>query len=259
MPVTIRVINTKFSKTYSTFIAASSSLTGLSLAPISTPILANTAQKLQLSFSSLGEPSCALLTYTLNTIIYNIGVYGTSSPTCSAYYPNAPYLGAYTITGSHVEFALLLNKIGFTTINVNATNSFGSSQASAGLNVLSAMIDCESPVVDIEKKSPLFYSPSVHKKNELFSLIGSTVLACNVSAQNKKEWIVYKIDESTGMAQYSVSLPNNPTTEYAELVVQPNSLSYGLYMFRFRVSMLNANSGVFEGQVEPFSDFLRVH
>jgi hypothetical protein len=252
VPVTIRVINTKFSKTYSTFIAASSSLTGLSLAPISTPILANTAQKLQLSFSSLGEPSCALLTYTLNTIIYNIGVYGTSSPTCSAYYPNAPYLGAYTITGSHVEFALLLNKIGFTTINVNATNSFGSSQASAGLNVLSAMIDCESPVVDIEKKSPLFYSPSVHKKNELFSLIGSTVLACNVSAQNKKEWIVYKIDESTGMAQYSVSLPNNPTTEYAELVVQPNSLSYGLYMFRFRVSMLNANSGVFEGQVESF-------
>lgn len=163
-----------------------------------------------------------------------------------------PYLGAYTIIGSSWEFTLLLNKIGFTTINVNVTNSFGSSRVSTSVNVLSAMIDCQSPVVDIEKKSPLFYSPTVYKKNELFSLIGSISLACNISAQNKKEWILYKIDESTGSIQYTVSLLNNPTTEYAELVVQPNSLSYGLYMFRFKVTMLNTNNGVFEGQVESY-------
>ena len=86
--ILVKVSNSKYSKTYSTLISLASSITSPELASISTPILVNKPQEFQLKYISLGEPSCALISYELNTKVYYIGKIGTDAQTCSSYFKN---------------------------------------------------------------------------------------------------------------------------------------------------------------------------
>ena len=74
----------------------------------------------------------------------------------------------------------------------------------------------------------------------MFSLIGSTSLSCNSSSLvAKKEWLIYRVSEQTGLDLNSIKLINNPTINYAELVIQPKTLLYGLYRFVYTVIINN--------------------
>ena len=92
--------------------------------------------------------------------------------------------------------------------------------------------------------------PIIKKRNDILSLIGITSISCNSVLSNEKKWLIYEINEQTGLDINKIELINNPTINYAELVIQPKTLSYGLYRFVYTVTMtLNANSSVFSSQV----------
>ena len=57
------------------------------------------------------------------------------------------------------------------------------------------------------------------------------------------------MNEKNGTDEYQINLVNNPTVNYADFVIQPNSLDYGLYKCVFKVNMLNTN---LEEQVDTF-------
>jgi hypothetical protein len=50
------------------------------------------------------------------------------------------------------------------------------------------------------------------------------------------------VDASTGNNINQIFIKNNPSLNYAELVLQPKTLSYGLYRFVFTVSIKNSNN-----------------
>ena len=60
------------------------------------------------------------------------------------------------------------------------------------------------------------------------------------SLTNLKQWTIYQVNELTGQDDQQILIKNNPTLGYAELVLQPQTLSYGLYKFVFTVTMANS-------------------
>ena len=104
--------------------------------------------------------------------------------------------------------------------------------------------------MEIESRTPLYTKPRIQTKSDLFSLSGITTINCNTSLSNQKKWLIYKVDEITGqdLEQITQSLKNNPTIDYAELVIQPQTLTYGLYRFVFTSSMNDMTSS----QIDTF-------
>ena len=79
----------------------------------------------------------------------------------------------------------------------------------------------------------------------MIDIVTSTKLLCP-SLSNVKQWTIYKL---TGQNEQEIQIKNNPTLNYAELVLQPQTLDYGLYRFVFTVTMLNTAQ---QGQANAF-------
>ena len=92
----------------------------------------------------------------------------------------------------------------------------------------------------IEFQAISYLQPIVKQRNDLFSLIGVTTLRCSV-VTNLKKWLIFKVNPQTGMDLDQVYLINNPTINYAQLVIQPQTLDYGLHRFVYTVTMTNTN------------------
>ena len=60
------------------------------------------------------------------------------------------------------------------------------------------------------------------------------------------------LNQLTGIYEQQIFLTDNPTVNYAELVIQPNSLAYGLYRFVYTVKMTGTNSNSFQSQIDTF-------
>jgi len=59
---------------------------------------------------------------------------------------------------------------------------------------------------------------------------------------NLKEWSIFMVNNMTGIDEKQIYLNTNPTLAYAELVLQPQTLSYGLYRIVFTASQTLFNS-----------------
>lgn len=81
--------------------------------------------------------------------------------------------------------------------------------------------------------------PIVFKQSDVIRLISVTNINCSSSLANLKEWTVYTVNESTGIIETKIFIYNNPTINYAEFVLQPRSLSYGLYKLIYSVTMIS--------------------
>ena len=62
-------------------------------------------------------------------------------------------------------------------------------------------------------------------------------IQCSSSLLNQKEWTIYQVINVEKEQQIFIN--NNPTLNYADLVLQPQTLSYGLYRIVFTVKMAN--------------------
>jgi len=95
--------------------------------------------------------------------------------------------------------------------------------------------------LDIESRKPLHTHPRIQKQNDLFSLNGITIINCNTSLSNQKKWLIFKVDESTGQdfKEILLDVDTNPSIEYAQLVIQPQTFTHGLYRFVFTATFVS--------------------
>ena len=63
-------------------------------------------------------------------------------------------------------------------------------------------------------------------------------------------------DLATGRNEKQIFLKNNPTLAYAELVLQPQTLSYGLYRVVFTMYTISLNSTKLSNQDETFIEII---
>ena len=87
------------------------------------------------------------------------------------------------------------------------------------------------------------------KQNTLINLVSETTVNCSLTLTNDKLWTIYQLNEITGEDLQQIFLKNNPTINYAELVLQPKTLSFGLYKIAFSVTMSGTN---FTGSAETY-------
>ena len=101
-------------------------------------------------------------------------------------------------------------------------------------------IDCSIPIVNITSPYSLnFGQPTINKLSDLLKISSITLIQCPTSYSSLKEWLIYKVDGNSGESIQPVEIKNNPTLNYAELVLKPNTLQYGLYKFQFTLTLPN--------------------
>ena len=91
--------------------------------------------------------------------------------------------------------------------------------------------------------------PKVIYRSKLFSLSTATLFACNVSYSTAYTWTLNILAGSTTRL---VDLSANPTAQSSEIVMQANTLAYGLYQFRFRVDVTLSTSLVLSNTIETY-------
>jgi hypothetical protein len=97
-----------------------------------------------------------------------------------------------------------------------------------------------------------FTNPVQYKKNDLISIVSVTTINCGSSLTNVKSWSIYMLNQMTGKAQQKMVINNNPTLNYAELVLQPQTLNYGVYRVVYTLKMSGANLTSFQSQIDTF-------
>jgi hypothetical protein len=65
--------------------------------------------------------------------------------------------------------------------------------------------------------------------------MSETTVNCSLSLTNEKLWTIY------GQNEEQIVLKNNPTINYAELILQPQTLAYGFYRVIYTLTMINTN------------------
>ena len=94
-------------------------------------------------------------------------------------------------------------------------------------------------------------SPSLIFRSKMFSLKTVTYFACNFSYTSMNTWNLKRIDITP---QINIVLSSNPTAQSGELVIQANTLDYGLYQFSFNVdiTLLNIDGTKFNAVIDTF-------
>jgi hypothetical protein len=94
---------------------------------------------------------------------------------------------------------------------------------------------------------------NVYKRNNLIKIIGQTTLDCLASLVNVKQWTIFKLNELSGLIEQQIQIKNNPTLNYAELVLQPQTLTYGLYRLVYNVTMnYKENGSLFTSSADTY-------
>ena len=78
-------------------------------------------------------------------------------------------------------------------------------------------------------------NPQVILRSKLFMLSTTTYFSCNFTYTINNKWSSSLIVNSTYLIK--TDLTSNPTWQSTSLVIQPNSLAYGLYAFNFQVNV----------------------
>lgn len=250
--------NSIYSRSYSTNLKVKSALRNLEIVKPTSVVLLNQLQTIKVNFDSLGD-SCALIKIQKpNNQITNLKLIGKSL-TCQTYFPSLFSLlqnENYFLINSNIwSFNVSFNSIGINKLSLNIIDSFQSINLETSITIVSLIGLCDLPKLEIiNNKANLFYSPVKIKKSKMFSIGTKTQINCNQSSTNYKEWFIFKMEKSTGNILNIINLINNPTINYAELVIQPNTLEYGLYKFVYKVTMQFDLS--FTSQVETYIEIV---
>ena len=103
------------------------------------------------------------------------------------------------------------------------------------------MFKCQTPHVIIVDAASNYTNSNRFKQNDLIELTSKITINCLTSLANQKQWSIHQLDQLTGNFLEEVFIANNPTITYACLVLQPKTLSYGLYKIIFTVTMENVS------------------
>lgn len=204
----------------------------------------------KMKLESLGEPSCAFISLTPNSD--SPFLIGTSAATCNSFFPGIRYTGTYEVNSTIWLIPFQMSVSGYITINVTLKNSLSSSTTLKYLTV--SNLDCMNPVIQIEGRANLFYKPIINYKSDLIVISTNTEIRCNETLLNKKMWTGYLVSPFDGSILNSVNLNSLSSKQLAELVIYPNTLTYGLYKFVHQVVMDGPISGIqyFQSSMETY-------
>ncbi len=90
---------------------------------------------------------------------------------------------------------------------------------------------CQSLIITFSSN---FIQPIIKRRNDLI-VIGTNTKINSISLSNVKRWTFYKVENQN---EKPIQVQNNPSINYAELVLQPKTLDYGLYRFVYTVTLL---------------------
>lgn len=110
-------------------------------------------------------------------------------------------------------------------------------------------LKCQPPLVKIIDAVYSFKTPINLKQNTLINFVSETTVNCSLTLTNNKLWTIYELNEITGEDVQQIFIKNNPTINYAELVLQPKTLSFGLYKIVYSVTM---SGTIFTGSAETY-------
>ena len=96
-------------------------------------------------FESLGEPSCALVYFTVGSISSKQVTYGSNAFYCSLQYPSTPFMGIYNIYNNSLTFDLLMYLNGTANVYFNIKNSIDKSTTTTRVTV--SNLNCKIPIL----------------------------------------------------------------------------------------------------------------
>ena len=208
-----------------------------------------------IAFDSLGNPSCTLLQVFSDLSKKSIQSFSIGNDNaCKKYNSNNVFRGDYNVyqINNSLNISIVITQSGFFYLDVTVKNEFNSESIRTGVSVSS--LDCQRPGLSIIQQSVLYYEPSVFKRSDMISIVSNTQIRCSLSLLNIKKWRIFSIDSSSSQINSEVNLINNPTVNFAELVIQENTLDYGTYKVVYQVQMVGQNQDLnaFQSLTEHF-------
>ena len=94
-------------------------------------------------------------------------------------------------------------------------------------------------------------NPNRIYRSKLFSLSTSIYFACNTSSTYEYTWTLTLVDSGQ-----NIDLTANPTYLSSELVIQSNTLTYGVYQFNVQVNVITSQYGTFTNTNQTFIQIL---
>jgi hypothetical protein len=106
-----------------------------------------------LTFDSLGEPSCALVWFTVGLYSSKSVVYGTNALYCSTLYSNALFANVYNRTNNTLNFNIVTSINGLATFNLLIKNDLESLKLSATVTVAKLLLQLISLLIEPQLKN----------------------------------------------------------------------------------------------------------
>ena len=253
---TVTVSNRKFSQIRHYNLSIVPSIKSIQIITNQTVASPGSPYLFNIAFDSLGNPSCTLLQVFSDLSKKSIQSFSIGNDNaCKKYNSNNVFRGDYNVyqINNSLNISIVITQSGFFYLDVTVKNEFNSESIRTGVSVSS--LDCQRPGLSIIQQSVLYYEPSVFKRSDMISIVSNTQIRCSLSLLNIKKWRIFSIDSSTGQINSEVNLINNPTVNFAELVIQENTLDYGTYKLVYQVQMVGQNNqdlSAFQSSTEHF-------
>ena len=92
--------------------------------------------------------------------------------------------------------------------------------------------------IDIQSRCSNLLQPMEKKRNDLITILGIISLTKPTNhtlSIEKIQWTIFKLESKNGQ-ETEVQIKNNPTLNYLELVLQPQTLDFSMYHIYFSVT-----------------------
>ncbi|XP_023932388.1 uncharacterized protein LOC106168381 [Lingula anatina] len=180
-------------------------------------------------FNSTGSDSCVYVAF--DNVPY--GVYGWRDACYKNYASSVPYLGVIPV--GVLSITTVFPDIGDHQMSVRGFNPF--TDTTVNLSFPISNVQCQKPQVSIDQQKELFYDPRVVHMKDSFQLTGITVIKCQVTLLNDKQWTLEEVDGTTGDTIRTIDISSIPSAMSEEIVLPKRYLPYGVYKFTFTVQM----------------------
>ena len=116
---------------------------------------------------------------------------------------------------------------------------------------------CFQPSLSLDKKSLNASAPLKINRSKFFTIASTTFIYCNTNYQTKYNWTVKKLNKTTLEFISSINLSENPTSTSSELLIQRNTLDYGLYNFKLSLVVYFNTINQVTNEAEVFIEIIQ--
>jgi hypothetical protein len=108
---------------------------------------------------------------------------------------------------------------------------------------------CSTPILNIDQMHSQQNPMLIYRSKQLI-INTETLFSCNLTKATQYEWFLIQLNSNLND---SLVIINNPTIYSSTLVLQSNTLDYGIYKFKFTVKITMTNDGsVFTNDISTY-------